>query len=118
MKHIILIDDDIDFLEVLTTLLENAGFQVVSKNSPHGLIDELSHIHPDAIVMDYDMPGIDGLNLAQRIRKLPNMRTLPIVLMSAHRHASQLAQDSEVNAFLPKPFDVYKLIGTLQRLTH
>src|SRR6185369_17529775 len=105
MKQVLLIDDDADFLEVLTFILEESGFQVHPQSLPSKALEDLSGYAPDAIVVDYDMPIMNGLTFTQKVRKRPLFTTIPIIMMSAHREASDLVSDSGASAFLSKPFD-------------
>lgn len=72
----------------------------------------------DGVLMDIQMPGMDGYEATRRIRGTPALRRLPVVALSAGAFASQRAQAlaAGVDAFVAKPFDVGTLVETLQRL--
>jgi DNA-binding response OmpR family regulator len=116
MNNILLLDDDADFLEILTIILEEAKFRVYAKPNAIGVEKELAHYKPDAIVVDFDMPQIDGLSFTKLVRKLPRFSHIPIIIMSAHRNISEDMKAGGTDVFLPKPFDTQHLVKLLRTL--
>jgi two-component system nitrogen regulation response regulator GlnG len=110
-----IIDDDRSIRWVLEKALSKADMKVTSFSSATGVMEALERDQPDAIVSDIRMPGMDGLELLDRIHGVhPD---IPVIIMTAH---SDL--DSAVNAYhggafeyLPKPFDVEEAVDQVRR---
>ncbi len=109
------IDDDRSIRWVLEKALTRAGIAVKSFDSAQGIERLLLKQQPQAIVSDIRMPGIDGLELLERIRqKYPN---LPVIIMTAHSDLDSAVSAYQGGAFeyLPKPFDVDTAVELVQR---
>jgi CheY-like chemotaxis protein len=109
MATILVIDDDARDRELLTNVLEDRGYDVVvAENGGAGL--KLCHRHtPDAVVLDLQMPGIDGRNVLRQLRTLyPN---LPVVVFSGLKSedVEETMLDQGASAFLQKAFSLDQL---------
>jgi two-component system nitrogen regulation response regulator GlnG len=110
-----IVDDDKSIRWVLEKALQKASIKTKSFPEAQVLLDALTHETPDALITDIRMPGINGLELLDKVQhSQPN---LPVVVMTAH---SDL--DSAVSAFhggafeyLPKPFDINEVVDVVQR---
>jgi CheY-like chemotaxis protein len=116
MAKILVIDDDARDRELVTAVLEERGYEVISaENGGTGLM--LCHLgDPDAVVLDLHMPGIDGRSVLQQLRTLHP--SLPVVVFSGHR-----AEDVEeemlhqgATAFIQKAFSLHQLGLALQEV--
>lgn len=79
---VLIVDDEPDVLVVLGKRLANAGFDVVPCNRPEEALDRARKVHPDLIVLDVLMPGIDGVEVARRIRACKDTSAIPIMFLS------------------------------------
>ena len=109
MSHtILIIDDEDDIREVAALSLETvAGWQVFTANSGvQGLARAMEH-HPDAILLDVMMPGMDGPATFRELRKNPATSKIPVLLLTAKVQSSDQRRfaDLGVEAILFKPFD-------------
>jgi two-component system response regulator VicR len=117
LKHnpkILLVEDETAAAEAIGYLLQMNGFQVVNASDGREALERLDEARPDLVLSDIMMPWMDGLELARHIRERPELRDLPIVLMSAAH--SILPPETVVSASLPKPIDFPRLLATLGRL--
>lgn len=121
-KRILLAEDNELNREIAAAVLEEAGFLVESaENGAEALkiIQEASENYFDAVLMDIQMPVMDGYTATQKIRQLAGKRgTIPIIAVSANAFNEDKAAALQVgmNGHLPKPIDSAKLIQTLDRL--
>jgi two-component system, OmpR family, alkaline phosphatase synthesis response regulator PhoP len=103
-KTILLIDDDTDFLKLISLIFKEFGAQVVE--APSGLegMEKLFTHRPDLIILDAMMPGIDGFQICQRIRQFSNT---PLIMLSALDQDQLMVQGLEAGAddFLSKPIN-------------
>ena len=100
------VDDDRSIRWVLEKALQKASIQTRCFPNANLLLEALEEARPDAILTDIRMPGIDGLELLDRLQlKQPD---LPIIIMTAHSDLESAVSAFHGGAFeyLPKPFDV------------
>jgi len=109
------IDDDRSIRWVLEKALTRAGIAVKSFDSAQGIERLLLKQQPQAILSDIRMPGIDGLELLERIRQ--KYSNLPVIIMTAHSDLDSAVSAYQGGAFeyLPKPFDVDTAVELVQR---
>ncbi|HMJ50263.1 MAG TPA: response regulator, partial [Burkholderiales bacterium] len=115
--HILLVEDNDVNQEIAVELLTSEGASVEVANNGVEAIDKVQQTHYDAVLMDCQMPLMDGFEATRRIRTDPRFRELPIIAMTA----SVLDSDRErcinagMNDFVGKPYDVNELFSTLVR---
>lgn len=109
-----LIDDDEGVREGLTILLAEAGFMVRAYKSGADFLETLSQVTSGVIVSDIRMPGIDGLELQQRLKTAKN--ALPLVFMTGHGDIQMAVHAIKEGAsdFIEKPFDDQILINAIR----
>lgn len=115
-ERVLLVDDDIDLTGLYSIALEEAGFSVRALNQPLTILDVLERHRPDIIVLDYQMPGINGAEIATLLRQEQRYMDIPIIFLSGDPKAidQQRALGIVGNAFLRKPLIASQLIDTLR----
>ena len=119
MPTVLVIDDDPHMGVILTRILMKHGFTVkVAMDGPSG-IELAKSEHPDLIILDVVMPGIDGVEVARRLRGEPACSGIPIAFLTAFAPSvgKREAKDVAVNAFISKPFVVEDLVESIKELT-
>jgi two-component system response regulator MprA len=114
--RILVIDDGRSLRETLEFALASGGWQVdLAENAQHGL-SRLVAAPPDAVVLDNDLPDIDGLALCRRLRRAGNR--VPVLMVSARDGIEHRIHglDAGADDYLPKPFDVGELRARLRAL--
>jgi CheY-like chemotaxis protein len=97
-------------------MLEAQGWQVDSCTSGNEGLERISaNAHYDLFLLDYDLPGVNGLELVRRGRKLAHRAHIPIVVLSA-TPVGAAAREAGADVFLQKPQDVTSLVDTISRL--
>ena len=115
---ILYIDDDRFLLTLGADVLDLHGFRtVIAPDGPLG-IEAAKTVHPDVILLDLAMPGMDGFEVCRRLRALPDFRDTPIILFTARQDLTVdvAAVDAGATVTLHKGYDSTELISTLQRL--
>jgi two-component system sensor histidine kinase/response regulator len=113
--HILLVEDNESNQEVARDILNRFGLLVdVANNGLEGC-QRVESIRYDLILMDMQMPVMDGLKATQQIRKLPNGKHIPIVAMTANAFEEDRKRCLEVgmNDFIAKPFELQQFLTTL-----
>ncbi|NEQ48150.1 MAG: response regulator [Leptolyngbya sp. SIOISBB] len=95
---ILVVDDDVQILALLRTLLASWGMQLTTLADPAQLWDSLEQVQPDLLVLDVEMPGANGLELCQALRTDEQWRHLSILFLTVHEDAQTLQQAFNVGA--------------------
>ena len=84
MSLVLLVEDSPDLLEVYTYILEQRGHRVLTaRDGLEGLA--LAHRHqPDLVITDWHLPRLDGVEMSKRMRRSPDLRSIPILLLSSY----------------------------------
>jgi CheY-like chemotaxis protein len=109
---VLVIDDSVLIREAAKIALGTiGGWQTTTAASGEEGIERVLAEHPDAILLDVVMPGIDGLAVAERLHGIPATSSLPIVLLTAHDRLddSERFQRLQVAGIIAKPFDISDL---------
>jgi two-component system, OmpR family, response regulator len=116
--RILCTEDDADTREMLTVLLESFGYEVVCPADSTLALELIRGLHFDLCLLDNWMPGLSGLELTQKIRKLN--KTVPILFYSGAVHESdrQQALGAGAQGYLFKPIELDKLIQEINGLIH
>lgn len=117
-KHqILLVDDVADNLSLLKAFLELEGYMVETAENGSTALEKMRVSRPDLVLLDVMMPGMDGYAVTKAIRRNDQLRTVPIVLITAHIDACRI-KGLAVGAtdFIRKPIVLEELLANIQRL--
>jgi len=116
--RILLADDSIVNQEVAAGLLGHAGHTVVVANNGQEAFDAFDEQEFDLILMDIEMPEVDGLEATRMIRAHERGATIPVVAMSAHAilEKEEACYDAGIDSYIAKPFDPDQLLNTISEL--
>jgi CheY-like chemotaxis protein len=115
---ILVVDDYPDALQVWEMYLRGAGFNVITAaDGPAALAKATAH-RPDVIVMDLELPGLSGIEVARRLRGQPLTQDIPLIAATGYSHAGTLneARESGFDAIVVKPCDPEMLVAEIRRL--
>ena len=119
-RTILVVDDFDDTRLLLRTWLERRGFRVVEAENGIEAVDFANSESPDLIIMDMEMPQLDGLSATRRIRQQAKHADVPIVAVSAYG-ADQfraLALEAGCDEYVSTPFEPIALEGIIRQLMH
>lgn len=116
MVKILLVEDDAPLLEVLQSILEAEGYQVFPAANGKQALDLFLSTLPNLVVSDIMMPEMNGYELLEAIRVLPDGITVPFLFLSARTERSDVdrARSLGVDDYLFKPFDAPELINAVR----
>ena len=102
-RQILIVDDDPEARTLLARLLACDGYLTTALASAEEALEFLNSTTPALVITDYDMPGMDGLNLFKEMRDDPRHREIPVIMFSAHGGtAREAALIAGVDAYLIK----------------
>jgi two-component system sensor histidine kinase/response regulator len=116
--HVLLVEDNEINQQVAREILEGAGLKVTLANNGQEAVDAVKKDNYDAVLMDVQMPVMDGYTATREIRNLKSeIRNIPIIAMTAHAMAGdeQKSLEAGMNDHVTKPIDPDQLFATLQK---
>ena len=107
-----IVDDDLCFRRILHLALESHGYEVENAADGKEALDRFAAHAPDLVVLDWHLPGMDGIATCQALRQRSGV---PVILASANRRNSQAAAlAAGANDYLPKPFSIDQLLACVE----
>jgi CheY-like chemotaxis protein len=116
MAHVLLVEDNTPIRLLLTEFLETAGHRVEGASDGAEALERMRQDCPDAVVLDLQMPVLDGWSLLRTCRATPELAEVPAVVMSALDDAYTTVAALGVQRCLSKPFDLDQLAAALEDL--
>jgi chemosensory pili system protein ChpA (sensor histidine kinase/response regulator) len=115
---VMVVDDSLTVRRVTQRLLERNGYEVLLAKDGVDALRQLQDTRPDIMLVDIEMPRMDGFDLTRNIRSASSTRDIPIIMITsrtAEKHRS-LAFEIGVNEYLGKPYQEEELLGHIKRL--
>ena len=112
MTKILLVEDHEELWDFLSRRLRRRGFEVALAHDGRQALDQVAAQAPDIVLLDMNLPVMDGWTVARTLRADPATRTLPLIALTAHAMAGDdnRAFAAGCNAYHPKPVDFAKLL--------
>ncbi len=117
-KKILAVDDERHIVRLVQVNLERAGYEVVTAFDGKDALEKVASEQPDLVVLDVMMPYMDGFEVLQNLRKNPNTRELPVIMLTAKAQDADVFRgwQSGVDCYLTKPFNPMELISFVKRI--
>jgi chemosensory pili system protein ChpA (sensor histidine kinase/response regulator) len=112
------VDDSITMRKVNSRVLDGEDFETITAKDGQDAVDQMQDRIPDILLLDIEMPRMDGYQLAEYVRGDARLRDIPIIMItsrSGKKHRDRAAQ-AGANAYLTKPYKETELIATVNRL--
>lgn len=118
MKHILIVDDELDLRELLKYNLKNAGFEVSTAENGNVAIDIAKNRKPDLVLLDLMMPGMDGIEVCEILRSTKGLEHTIICMLTARSEDySQIAGlDAGADDYIAKPIKPKVLVSKINSL--
>ena len=115
---VMVVDDSVTVRKVTTRFLEREGYDVITAKDGVDAVTMLHDYLPDIMLLDIEMPRMDGFEVAKRVRTMPKVESLPIIMITSrtgekHRQTGLAAGADE---YMGKPFQESKLLSSIQQL--
>jgi CheY-like chemotaxis protein len=115
-KTILIVDDEFGILEVLESILSDAGFKVISAINGQDALTRLQETVPDLVIVDFMMPLLDGAGVIKAMRADDKFSAVPVILASALPENTIGERCVGYQAFVRKPFKTERLMEEVFRL--
>ncbi len=119
--HVMIVDDDVSVRDMLTELFRTEGFETSACADGHAALAAANTIRPDLVLLDYRMPGMDGLDVCRRLREKYDELDAPIIIMMtgnvAEKHKTGQMQRgfmTGANDYFIKPFELDNLLARVR----
>jgi putative nucleotidyltransferase with HDIG domain len=114
--RILVVDDDPFIRDIVTEVLQDAGFLVVAATNGKEALDQIARVRPQLVLLDLQMPDIDGWQVQAWMRRFEP--DTPVVFMTAAPRARVEAEAHNAAGYLAKPFDLDRLLQTVARFAN
>jgi len=117
-KRILVVEDQEDLREVLRTLLTGSGYEMLEAPDGQAGVDKAKAERPDLILMDIQMPLMDGYEATRQIKTDPDLKSIPIVAISsfAMKGDEERARGAGCDHYITKPYSPMQLLKTIRGL--
>jgi len=117
-KKILAVDDERAIVRLVQINLERQGYQVVTAYDGKEALEKVASEKPDLVVLDVMMPYMDGFEVLQQLRKNPETRDLPVIMLTAKAQDTDVFRGytSGVDLYLTKPFNPMELVSFVKRI--
>jgi CheY-like chemotaxis protein len=114
--RILLVDDEDSLRKVLKDLLEREGYEVAEARDGVQALDQVDRVGPDVVVLDLNLPGLDGYGVLSQLRSRPATVDIPVIVLTAKGDEDNEVRVFELGAndFLQKPFRARALSARLE----
>jgi len=110
------VEDDETISAIVKEILESEGCAVETCSDGHVALERIGGTnHYDLLLVDYDLPGLNGLELVNMSRQIPHRCNMPIIVLSATSREAA-AKEAGADLFLPKPVHISSLIQAIERV--
>ncbi len=118
VAKVMIVDDSVTVRKVTTRLMERHGWEVTTAKDGIDAMQQLQEVFPDVMLLDIEMPKMDGFEVLRSVRRDPRLEKLPIIMITSRtgeKHKKQ-ALELGVNRYLGKPFQEANLISTIEEV--
>ena len=115
-KRILVVEDHEDNRQILRVLLGSAGYQMIEAHDGETALTTAASERPDLILMDIQLPGLDGYEATRRIKADPALRGIPIIAVTSYALSGdeEKARAAGCSAYVAKPYSPLELLKKLR----
>lgn len=120
MKRILVIEDNATNLKLATTILVKAGYDVVQERDALSGIERAHKTRPDLILMDVQLPGMDGLSATRQLKRDPDTQAIPVIALTAFamKGDEQKIRAAGCDGYIAKPIRYREFLTQIEAVLH
>ena len=117
-KKILIVDDEIEMVEMETVRLRASGYEVIAAYDGRSGLQQVKFSQPDLVILDIMLPQLDGYQVCAVLKKDPQSRNIPIILVSAmdEKYDTDLGKKVGADFYFIKPFEPVALLAKVREL--
>lgn len=117
-RRVFIAEDDRNLMELLITRLSLAGYETAFGRDGWEALDGIHSTHPAAIILDVNMPRLDGFGVLRHLKKSPSVANIPVMMLTARNAPGDVKEALSLGArdYLAKPFSDAMLLARVARL--
>ena len=117
MKKILIVEDSRPIADAIKIILESEGFETIHTNRGNNVLDIAKKEKIDLIILDLMMPGTNGVTVFKNLKKDPETKNIPVIILSAKADAIEKEEKiKSCDKFIPKPFENKTIIAEVKKL--
>jgi len=119
-KKVLVVDDEVHIVHVVAIKLRNNGYEVISADNGAEAFELACKEKPDIVVTDFQMPGMTGLELVEKLRQHEEIKDIPVIMLTARNFAvpKEQQEDLRISECLSKPFSPKELLGSIEDILY
>jgi two-component system cell cycle response regulator DivK len=116
-KRILVVEDQEDNRQIIRDLLSATDYEIIEAESGEQALEAVAKQRPDLILMDIQLPGIDGYEVTRRIKANPALRSITIIAVTSYALSGeeQKARAAGCNEYIPKPYSPRQLLAKIRQ---
>lgn len=113
--RVLIVDDESDIVSTIQYRLKFCEFEVVTASNGKEGLEKAANEKPDLILLDINMPIMDGHQMLEHLRNRPELRDIPVIMLTAYSDTRDIAKAANLNIvdYVTKPFDFTELMGKI-----
>ena len=117
-QTVLIVEDQIEMRAINAMYLHHHGFRVLATDNGVEGLEAAREAHPDVIVMDISIPGMDGIRATEALKRDPETEDIPVLIVTAHAYGSmgKRATDAGCDGYLTKPCDPRRILQEVRAL--
>jgi two-component system cell cycle response regulator DivK len=119
-KRILVVEDQEDNRQILRDLLTNAGYEMLVAEDGVQALEQAEKHRPDLILMDIQLPVLDGYEATRRLKANPELKAIPIIVITSYALSGdeEKARAAGCDAYVAKPFSPRALLAKMREYLH
>jgi signal transduction histidine kinase len=119
-RRVLIVEDNLDLIEIVRFFVTSisANLELAVANTGFEALDSIKNQMPHLIIMDIMMPGMTGLELLERLRRVPESQRVPVLVLTGYSNAAERARAAGAQDVLIKPFDRAVFVSKVLALLH
>ncbi|MFG1495929.1 response regulator [Saccharospirillum sp. HFRX-1] len=117
-KTILVVDDSASLRQVVCTALQDEGYETIEASDGQDALKKLDGKRINLVISDVNMPNMDGITFLKELKKLPNYKFTPVIMLTTESQEGMKAEGKAAGAkaWVVKPFQPQQLIGAVSKL--